>query len=94
MGDYFRFDSVFIKKSNQIEFFLKKPKPVQTDQFLFGFLGQKPVRTGLAWFFSVSVQFFWFRTYKTEPNLSVFSRFSFFGYFFRFNRFFSFFAHP
>jgi len=36
--DYFLFDSVFIyiKKSNQTDFFLKKPKPVQTNQFRFG----------------------------------------------------------
>jgi len=27
---------------------LKKPKPVQTDRFRFGFLGQKPAQTGLA----------------------------------------------
>jgi len=37
------FGSVFIKKSNQIEFFLKKPKPVQT---------------GLARFFPVWLGFF------------------------------------
>jgi hypothetical protein len=37
------FDLVFIKKNNEIEFILKKietvVKPVQTDQFRFGFLG-------------------------------------------------------
>jgi hypothetical protein len=51
-------------------------------------LEQKPVQTGLAWFFSVwlgffcvfglgSVQFFRFQAYKTEtePNWSVFSKF-------------------
>jgi hypothetical protein len=50
--DHFRFGSVFIKKNNQTEiyFFKKKPKPVQTDRFRFCF-GQKPVQTGLAWFF-------------------------------------------
>jgi hypothetical protein len=42
-GDYFQFGSVFIKKNNQTDFFLKKPKLVQTDQFWFSFLGQKPV---------------------------------------------------
>jgi hypothetical protein len=37
MGDYFRFGSVFIKKTNQTEIFLKKKlKPVQTDRFRFG----------------------------------------------------------
>jgi hypothetical protein len=39
-GDHFRFGSVFIKKSNQTEFFLKKtetePKPGQTDWFRCG----------------------------------------------------------
>jgi hypothetical protein len=67
MGDHFRFDSVFIKKSNQTEFFFLKKKetelkPGQTDRFRFGsvFLGKKPVQTGLARFFrvfSVSVRF-------------------------------------
>jgi len=48
-GDYFLFGSVFIKKNNKTEFFLKKTetelKSVQTDRFRFGsvFLGQKPV---------------------------------------------------
>jgi hypothetical protein len=43
-GGHFLFGLVFIKKkSNQINFFFKKPKPVQTDQFRFGFLEQKPV---------------------------------------------------
>ena len=41
----FRFLS---KKSNQTEI---EPKPVQTDRFRFGFLGQKPVQTGLTRFF-------------------------------------------
>jgi hypothetical protein len=49
MGDHFRFGSVFIKKSNQTEIFFKKNwnrvKPTG-----FGFLGQKPVQTGLARF--------------------------------------------
>ena len=49
MGDHFWFGSVFIKK-------ITKPKPGQTDRFRFGsvwfgFLGQKPVQTGLARFF-------------------------------------------
>ena len=41
-GDYFRFGSVFIKKSNQTEFFFLKKKteteskPGQTDRFRFG----------------------------------------------------------
>jgi hypothetical protein len=37
-GDHFQFGSVFIKKSNQTDFFLKKPKLVQTDRFRFSFL--------------------------------------------------------
>jgi hypothetical protein len=75
---------IFIKKNNQTEL-KKKPKPVQTDWFRFGFLGQKPVQTGLAQFFlfdSVffglgSVRLFQFQTYKTEtePNRLVFSKF-------------------
>jgi hypothetical protein len=42
----------------------KKPKSGQTDRFRFGFLGQKPVQTGLARFsgfgsgFSVLARFF------------------------------------
>jgi hypothetical protein len=39
-------------------FFFKKPKPVQTDRFRFGFLEQKPVQTGLARIFSVWLGFF------------------------------------
>jgi hypothetical protein len=54
-GDHFLFGSVFIKKITKPNFFLKKtetePNPVQTDQFRFSFLGQKPVQTGLAQFF-------------------------------------------
>jgi hypothetical protein len=66
-----RFGSVFIKKSNQTEFFfLKKPKP-NWNRFKpngfgsvrFGFLEKKPVQTGLARFFqfdSVWLGFFRF----------------------------------
>ena len=46
VGDYFRFGLVFIKKITKLNFFLKKPKPVQTDRFRFGFLEKnrfKPV---------------------------------------------------
>jgi hypothetical protein len=49
-GGHFRFGSVFIKEkqlNRNYYYFLKKPKPVQTDQFRFGFLEQKPVQTGL-----------------------------------------------
>jgi hypothetical protein len=53
-SDHFRFGLVFIKKKTKI---LKKaktePKSVQTDRFRFGFLGQKPIQTGLARFGSV-----------------------------------------
>jgi hypothetical protein len=42
-GDFFLFSFIFIKKI--------KIKLVQTGRFQFGFLGQKPVQTGLAWFF-------------------------------------------
>jgi len=56
-GDYFRFGSVFIRKSNQTEiFFLKKKTETgSNDRFRFGFLGKnwfKPVWLGLARFFS------------------------------------------
>ena len=70
------FGSIFIKKSNQTKFlFFLKPKPVQTDRFQFGFLGQQPVQTGLTRFFS---GFFRFQAYKieTEPNWSVFLKFN------------------
>ena len=60
-GDYFQFDLVFIKKIIiKPNFFLKKPKPVQTNRFRFGFLGQKLIQTSLAWFFPVWLSFFWF----------------------------------
>jgi len=65
-GDHFRFGSVFIKKSNQTEFFFfwkkteTEPKSGQTDRFRFGFLGQKPVQTGLARFFWFWLGFFRF----------------------------------
>jgi hypothetical protein len=46
------------------------------------FLGQKPVQTGLAWFYPGffgldSIWFFRFQVYKTEtePNWPVFSKF-------------------
>jgi len=66
-GDYFRFGSVFIKKSNQTEIFFLKKKP-ETDRFWFGsvFLGKnrfKPVWLGflgLARFFPVLARFFRF----------------------------------
>jgi hypothetical protein len=88
-GGYFRFGSVFIKKYNQTEFFFKKTETGSNQPVLvrFGFLGQKPVQTGLArffWFGSVffrfgfgSVSLFWFQAYKTEiePNRSVFLKF-------------------
>jgi len=56
-GDYFRFGLIFIKKSNQTEFFFqKKPKPVQTDRFRFGFKDKnrfKPVWLGFFCFGSI-----------------------------------------
>jgi len=54
-GDHFRFDSVFIKKSNQTETFLKKTEtssnPPVSVRFGPGFLEQKPVQTGLTQIF-------------------------------------------
>jgi hypothetical protein len=43
---HFRFGSVRFLSKNITKLkllFLKKSKPVQTDRFRFGFLGQKPV---------------------------------------------------
>ena len=60
-GDHFRFGSVFFKKNNHTEiFFFKKTetgsnRPVSVR---FGFLGQKPVQTGLARFFRFWLGFF------------------------------------
>jgi len=78
---HFWFGSVFIKKSNQTDFFLKKSKPNQNqfkptgfDSVQFSFLEQKPVQTGLARFF---------------PFGSVFSVFLVFSGFFRFGLVFS-----
>jgi hypothetical protein len=74
-GDHFRFGSVFIKKSNQTEFFFLKKNRNRVKPTGFGsvFLGQKPVQTGLvgfsgfgsvffglAWFFRFGSVFFWF----------------------------------
>jgi len=116
MGDHFRFSSVFIKKSNQTELFFKKtrnrietssnrPVPVR-----FGFLGQKPVQTGLARFFagfsSVWFGFFGFRLIKLKLNRTgwffqnfnrfnqFFSQFGFFSYFFQVFSVFRFFYSP
>jgi hypothetical protein len=58
-SDYFWFGLVFIKKNNQIKFFFFKSetglnRPVSVR---FGFLGQKPVQTGLARFFRFGLVF-------------------------------------
>ena len=65
--DHFRFGSVFIKKSNQTEFFFEKKNRNRTEtgsnqpvSVRFGFLGKKLVQTGLARFFSVWLGFFGF----------------------------------
>ena len=53
-SDYFRFCLVFIKKNNQTEFFLKTRTETGSNRPVsvrFGFLEQKPVQTGLTWFF-------------------------------------------
>jgi hypothetical protein len=82
-GEYFRFGLIFIEKSNQNEFFVKKNqnrtetgsnRPVSV---WFGFLGQKPVQTGLTRFFPFfvgfgSVPFFGFLLIK--PNRPGFSK--------------------
>jgi len=55
MDDHFRFDSVFYKKSNQIE--LKKKQTGSNRPVSVRFFRTK---TSLAQFFSGSVWFFWF----------------------------------
>jgi hypothetical protein len=53
-SDYFRFGLVFIKKNNQTEFFKKTRTETGSNRPVsvrFGFLEQKPVQTGLTWFF-------------------------------------------
>jgi hypothetical protein len=86
------------KKITKLKFKKKKTEtePVQTDRFRFGFLGQKPVQTGLARFFlvwlgffpvwlgSVQFGFFGFRLIKPKPNQTG----QFFQNFNRFNQFF------
>ena len=51
MSDHFQFGLVFIKKNNQTEMFFKKPKPVQTGRFWFGFLEKNRFKPVLARFF-------------------------------------------
>jgi hypothetical protein len=67
MSDYFRFGLIFIKKNNQTEFFLKKPKPVQTGLARLGFL---PVWLGFFLF-----GFFGFKLIKPKPNRLIFKKF-------------------
>jgi hypothetical protein len=60
-GDHFRFGSVFFKKNNHTEIFLKKKTETGSNRPVsvrFGFLGQKPVQTGLARFFRFWLGFF------------------------------------
>jgi len=80
------------KKNKQTEFFLKKtktkPKPVQTDRFRFGFLGQKPVQTGLSHFFSLARLFpIWLCFFGLARFFRFGSVFSVWLGFFRFFRF-------
>jgi hypothetical protein len=82
MGDYFWFDSVFIKKLIKSKFSLKK---LETDQFRFSFVGKnqfKPVWLGffglaLFWldFFQFESVFFRFQAYKIETELVGFLKF-------------------
>jgi hypothetical protein len=65
---FFQLGSVFIKKSNQTGFFFfffKKRTGTGSDrpvsvQFISVILEQKPVQTGLAWFFQSGSVFLWF----------------------------------
>jgi len=80
------------KKSNQTDFFLKKPKPVQTDWFRFSFLEKnrfKPVWLGFFFVFSVRFGFRLIKPKRTGrffQNFNrinrVFLRFDFLDYFF------------
>jgi hypothetical protein len=60
--DHFWFGSVFIKKKiTKLNFFKKKGTETGSNRSVsiqFGFLGQKPVQTGLAQFFPVWLDFF------------------------------------
>jgi hypothetical protein len=58
---------LILKKKTKTE-----PKPVQTDWFRFGFLGKKPVQTGLARFFR-----FWFGFFGLTRFFPSFFRFEF-----------------
>jgi len=104
-GVHFRFGSVFIKKSNQTEFFKKKPKPVQTDRF--GSVLNSKNRFKPVWLGFFRFGFSGSRLKKSKPNRTCrffqnFNRFFFtvrffwlfFFQFSWFNRFFSFFKHP
>ena len=96
-GDHFRFGLVFIKKSNQTDFFFEtknrnRVKPTGFGSVRFGFLGQKPVQTGLAQFsrfFPVLARFwlsffrFWLGFFGLARFFLVFCRvrFGFFRFF-------------
>ena len=96
------------KKISKLNCFLKKnktkPKPVQTDWFWFGFLGQKPVQTSLSHFFGLArlfsiwlgfFRFFGSNLIRFFQNFNRFlSRFDFFNYFFLVFLIFQFFYSP
>jgi hypothetical protein len=83
-GDYFRYDSVFIKKNNQTEIkknrteigsnrpvlvrFVFRTKPVQTSLTRFFRPGSVFFRLGSAFLWVFSVRFFRFQAYKTETE--------------------------
>jgi len=71
VGDYFWFGLVFIKKVIKPNFFLKKPKPVQTDRFglVFG------TKTDSNRFGSVFFRFGFFGFRLIKPNRLVFLKF-------------------
>jgi hypothetical protein len=68
--DYFQFGLIFIKKVTKTGFFFKKAetksKPVQTDQFQFGYFGEKTGSNRCLSFFRFG--FFGFRLIKPKPN--------------------------
>jgi len=80
-GDHFRFGSVFIKKSNQTEFFFEKKTETRSNRPVsvrFGFLRQKPVQTGLAQFSRFWLGFFrfWLGFFQFGSVFSVWLGFS------------------
>jgi hypothetical protein len=72
-SDNFRFGSIFIKKITKPKYLKKNRyqfKPTGFGLVWFGFLGQKPVQTGLVWFFDLAL-FFRFGSVRFGSVFSV-----------------------